>query len=515
MPGTEVGAAAGSNSASPCARLEARFARINALAEAEGMLHWDLATMMPKGGAEARGDQLAVLRALRHGLLIAPEVGDLLAEAENETAGADGDGEAAWRRANVAEMSRLWQHATALSEDQVEALSRAVSACEAAWRGARADSDFAAVAGKLETVLELVREAAAAKAEALGLAPYDALLDEYEPGGRAAEIDRTFADLETFLPGFLEEVREHQRRRPPTVMPDGPFPIERQRALAVRLMERLGFDFDHGRLDISLHPFCGGTPDDVRITTRYDEANFTSALMGVLHETGHALYERGLPQRWRRQPVGQARGMSVHESQSLLVEMQVCRSRSFLGFAAPLLKEAFAGDGPAWEADNLYRIYTRVEPGFIRVDADEVTYPAHVILRYRLERAMIAGDLAVADLPGAWNELHTKLLGLTPPDDRRGCLQDIHWYDGAWGYFPTYTLGAMTAAQLFAAAEAADPEIEPGIAAGDFTALLAWLRANVHTRGSLLATPALLRQATGRALDPAVFKAHLRRRYLG
>jgi carboxypeptidase Taq len=501
-------------SVSAYARLEARFARINALAEAEGMLHWDLATMMPKGGAGSRADQLAVLRALRHGLLTAAEVGELLAQAEDEAvAAADEEGD--WRQANLREMGRLWRHATALSEDQVEALSRAVSACEAAWRDARADSDFAAVAGRLKAVLALVRDTAAAKAEALGLSPYDALLDEYEPDGRADEIDRVFADLAAFLPGFLDEVLERQRGQPPVLAPDGPFPIERQRALAVTLMQRLGFDFDHGRLDVSLHPFCGGTPDDVRITTRYDEADFTSALMGVLHETGHALYERGLPARWRSQPVGQARGMSLHESQSLLVEMQVCRSRPFLGFAAPLLREAFHTDGPAWEADNLYRLYTRVEPGCIRVDADEVTYPAHVILRYRLERAMVAGDLAIADLPGAWTEGHRALLGIVPPDDRRGCLQDIHWYDGAWGYFPTYTLGAMTAAQLFAAARSVDPAIEPGIAAGDFAPLLSWLRANVHGNGSRLSSRALLEEATGRPLDAGVFKAHLRRRYLG
>jgi carboxypeptidase Taq len=186
-----------------------------------------------------------------------------------------------------------------------------------------------------------------------------------------------------------------------------------------------------------------------------------------------------------------------------------------LSFAAPLLREAFEAEGPAWETDNLYRLYTRVEPGFIRVDADEVTYPAHVILRYRLERAMVAGDLAVADLPAAWNEGHKTLLGIVPPDDRRGCLQDIHWYDGAWGYFPTYTLGAMTAAQLFAVAREADPAIEPGIARGDFAPLLAWLRANVHGKGSRLSSSALLQEATGRPLDAGVFKAHLRRRYLG
>jgi carboxypeptidase Taq len=280
-------------------------------------------------------------------------------------------------------------------------------------------------------------------------------------------------------------------------------------------MKRLGFDFEHGRLDISLHPFCGGTPDDVRITTRYDETNFTRALMGVLHETGHALYERGLPAAWRRQPVGDARGMSVHESQSLLMEMQACRSREFLEFAAPLLRAAFGGKGKAWEADNLYRVYTQVERGFIRVDADEVTYPAHVILRYRLEKAMVAGDLEIEDLPGEWNRGMRELVGVTPPSDREGCLQDIHWYDGAWGYFPTYTLGAMTAAQLFAAAKRAVPGIPDAIARGDFAPLLGWLRANVHGKASSLSTDALLRAATGSSLDARVYEDHLRRRYLG
>jgi carboxypeptidase Taq len=207
--------------------------------------------------------------------------------------------------------------------------------------------------------------------------------------------------------------------------------------------------------------------------------------------------------------------MSVHESQSLLVEMQACRSREFLEFAAPLLREAFGGKGPAWEADNLYRIYTQVARGFIRVDADEVTYPAHVILRYRLEKAMVAGELEVEDLPGAWNHGMRELIGVSPPSDREGCLQDIHWYDGAWGYFPTYTLGAMTAAQIFAAAKRAVPAIPRAIARGDFAPLLGWLRANIHGLGSLLSTSDLLRQATGSSLDAKIYEDHLKRRYLG
>jgi carboxypeptidase Taq len=252
----------------------------------------------------------------------------------------------------------------------------------------------------------------------------------------------------------------------------------------------------------------------VRITTRYDEADFARALMGVLHETGHALYERGLPAAWRRQPVGEARGMSIHESQSLLIEMQVCRSREFLEFAAPILRDCFGGSGPEWTAENLCRLGTRVARSLIRVDADEVTYPAHVILRYRLERALIADELDLGDLPDAWSEGMERLLEVTPPDDRNGCLQDIHWYDGAWGYFPTYTLGAMTAAQLFDAAKRAVPAIPGAIARGDFAPLLSWLRANVHGLGSRYSTRDILVRATGKPLDAAIFEGHLRARYL-
>lgn len=493
----------------PYQQLESRFKRLSALGEAQAVLHWDMAAIMPVGGAEGRAEQLAALKAVRHGLLTAPETSDLLDAAEAA------DGLKGWQPANLREMRRLWTKATALPEDLVVALSKACSACEMAWRTARPEADFAAVKPTLEEVLKLVRECAKAKAEKLNLSLYDALLDDYEPGGRGQDIDTVFAELEDFLPGLLSDALDAQAARPDALVPEGPFPVDRQKALGVRLMEALGFDFDHGRLDISLHPFCGGTPDDVRITTRYDEADFTSSLMAVLHETGHALYERGLPKPWRGQPVGEALGMSIHESQSLLIEMQVCRSRAFLGYAAPLMGEAFGADGPAWEPENLYRLYTRLEPGFIRVDADEVTYPLHVILRYRLEKAMIEGDMEIADLPGAWNDGFHKLLGLTPPSDREGCLQDLHWFDGAWGYFPTYTLGAMTAAQLFAAAKKAVPGIEPAIAKGDFKPLFGWLKTHVHAKGSLLTADELLIEATGKPLDPKIFKAHLKARYLG
>lgn len=490
----------------PYKTLEEHFARLHHLGDALGFLHWDASVMMPDGAADARGEQLAVLTALHHGMLSDPRVGEWLAAV-------DASALDPWQAANVAEMRRQRAHAVAVPGDLVAALSRASTTCEHAWRKARPAADFGLVRPYLETVLKLVREVAQAKGEALGVAPYDALLDEYEPGGSIARIAPLFEDLEAFLPDFIATVIDRQGAEPPA--PAGPFPQAAQEALARRLMEAVGFDFAHGRLDTSAHPFCGGTPDDVRITTRYDEADFTQAIMGVLHETGHGLYERGLPTAWRTQPVGAARGMSVHESQSLLIEMQACRSREFLTFAAPLMAEAFGGSGPEWQAESLYRRAIRVERGFIRVDADEVTYPAHVILRTKLERAMIAGELEVADLPAAWNEGFRKLLGVEVPNDRLGCLQDIHWFDGAWGYFPTYTLGAMTAAQLFAAAVDAVPDIPGRIATGDFSPLIAWLRENVHGKASSLSTDDLLTQATGKPLDAEVFKAHLRRRYLG
>ncbi len=411
-------------------------------------------------------------------------------------------------------MRRKWPRATALSEALVVAFSKACTKCESVWRQARADANFATVLPHLEPLLSLVREQAHAKAEKLGLSLYDALLDEYEPGGRSADIDVRFAELEAFLPGFLNQVLEKQKADPAPPMPEGPFAPAAQRDLGLKLMTALGFDFDHGRLDVSLHPFCGGTPDDVRITTRFDENEFSSAIMGVLHETGHALYERGLPEDWRYQPVGEALGMAAHESQSLLIEMQMSRSRPFLRFAAPLMQDAFGGSGPAWNTDNLYRNLIKVEPGFIRVDADEVTYPLHVILRYRLEKQMISGDLALSDLPDAWAVKMQDLLAIRPPNDRDGCLQDIHWFDGAWGYFPTYTLGAITAAQLYTSALKAEPDIEAGIPKGDFAPLMKWLRKNVHSLGSSLSAEEMVKQASGRPLDATAFISHLKTRYL-
>ncbi len=489
-------------------KLEKRFRRLSVLGETVGWLDWDQHTFMPRGGAEARADQIAELELIRHELLTDPWLADRLDAAEAEIAALSD-----WQRRNLADMRRRWIHASAVPSDLHEAATRAGIVCETAWREARPANDFAAVAPPLANLVRLKREAAEARGAALGCAPYDALLDHYQPGLRAADFAPAFDALARFLPGFIDAVIDRQAQDPAPLVPPGPFPIAAQRALETELMGAVGFPFNAGRLDESAHPFTGGTPEDLRITTRYDESDFTASLLAVLHETGHALYERNLPPRWRRQPVGEAFGMAVHESQSILIERQACGSAEFYRFAAPAMRRAFDGDGPAWDAENLHRAALRVERSLIRVHADEVTYPAHILVRTEIERALIAGALTVRHLPDAWHEAMLRLVGVAPDSDSDGCLQDIHWHVGEIGYFPTYALGAIMAAQLFAAARDADPGIAPGIAKGDFGPLYAWLRPNVHDHGSALSLDELLTRATGRPLDPEAYFDHLRTRY--
>lgn len=490
-------------------KLQFLFSRLSTLSGALSMLHWDMSAMMPEGGAEARERQLTLLKSMHHEILASDEVRQLLERAVDE------DLETV-QRANLAEMRRDWVHASAAPPDLVAVLSRASASCEMAWRKARAEGGFKKIVPHLTELVGLVRRMADVKSQALGVSPYDALLDEYEPDARSAQIDPLFEDLEAFLPDFIKKVIARQPDAPPA--PKGPFAVADQRALSLEIMKNMDFSFENGRLDESLHPFCGGIPEDVRITTRYDRDNFLKSLFGVIHETGHALYEQGLPRGRLDQPVGRARSMGVHESQSLLMEMQVCRSPEFISFLAPKLAAQFGGVGAVssaeWQAQSLQATICRVTPGFIRVDADEATYPLHVILRYRLEKALIGGELEVKDLPSAWNSEFSRMMGFAPPNDALGCLQDIHWYDGAIGYFPTYTLGAIMAAQFYDAAKKADPDIPGAIGQGDFSPLAAWLRENVHSIGSLLPTEALLLQATGRRFDVQTFKDHLTRRYL-
>lgn len=466
--------------------------------------------MMPVGGGQARGQAMATLSVLMHEMVTQTQVSDWIAEAAQERL-------SAWQSANLREIGRVYREATCMPSDLVEAQQLATSKSEQAWRECRAANDWNTMKPLLAEVVNLSRREAEVRSSASDLGLYDALLDTYEPDVRSAQLDEVFADLKSFLPPFLDQVLGSQAQE--ALLPvTGDFSIEKQRALGMQIMGSLGFDFEHGRLGVSHHPFCGGVPEDVRITTRYDTESFVSAIMAVIHETGHAMYEQGLPKDWTSQPVGNALSAGTHESQSLLMEMQACRTKEFMNFMTPLAQRSFLGtetNNPAWSADNIYKLYTRVEKGFIRVDADEVTYPLHVILRYEIEKDLIEGKIEVSDLPALWHEKMTRYLGVATENNYTdGLLQDVHWPAGLFGYFPTYTLGAMTAAQLFSSAREAFKGLAGELGQGNFENLLFWLRENVHSKGKFLSYNDLMMQATGETINASYFKNHLKERYL-
>ena len=484
-------------------RVYSRLYRYQHLAAIVG---WDRNAMMPPKGNEARAAAEAELNALMHRSRTDPRLADWLRAAENEPLD---DVE----RANLREMRRDWRDANALPEALIEAKTLAGAKCEHAWRSQRPANDWSGFLENFREVLRLAREEARLLADDTGLSRYDALMDRFEPGMRAVEIERIFGDVKRWLPELAARVQAKQREAT-VIAPLGPFPVAAQRALNLAVMKLLDFDFEAGRLDESVHPFSGGVPEDVRLTTRYREDDFLQSLMGTIHETGHARFEQNLPRAWLGQPIGVARSYGVHESQSLAFEMQLARSRGFVGLLAPLLA-AHLGAQSAFAPDNLLRLLTRVRPGFIRVQADEVTYPAHVILRFEIERALIEGEIEAEDIPALWDEKMQTLLGLdTRGNYRDGCMQDAHWTEGAFGYFPSYTLGAMYAAQWFAAMRRAVPDLDARITAGDLVPVFEWLGANIWSQASRWETPELARRASGEALNPAHFREHLETRYL-
>lgn len=482
------------------------FQRLSRFGHLSAIAGWDMQTMMPAGGSRARGEALAELSVLQHEILTGKQVGAWLDDAEQESLN---DVE----RANLFEMRRAWQQASLLPASLVEAKSIAGSRCEHAWRQQRPANDWQGFSANLKQVVKLSREEAQLRAQANSCSPYDALLDIFEPGMTSAILDSTFGELKQWLPELLQRIVDKQAQQQ-VDLPVGPFAVESQRQLGLSIMQQLGFDFNAGRLDVSAHPFCGGVPEDVRITTRYNQNEFLSAMMGVIHETGHARYEQNLPKQWPGQPVAEARSTAIHESQSLFFEMQLARSADFLQLILPQVV-SHMGQQPALSADNFVRLNQRVKPGFIRVDADEVSYPAHVILRYEIERALISGEIEVDDIPAIWQEKMQAYLGIdTAGNYRDGCMQDIHWTDGAFGYFPTYTLGAMYAAQLFQAVKRALPQLESQIREGDLQPIFHWLQQNIWQHGRRFSTAQLITHATGEDLNPAFFRQHLENRYL-
>jgi carboxypeptidase Taq len=487
------------------------WARLHRLGHLGALGSWDQAANMPPRGNEARAAALAELAALLHRMRTDPALKSRIEAAEQEELDPV-------QRANLREIRRDWWRSNALPEDLVQRQTIAAARCEHAWRTQRPANDWGGFVANFRPLLADVREEATRLAAQTGLSRYDALMDRFEPGMTSATLDRVFGDVRAWLPDLIRRVRERQDARDaetPPVEPVGPFPVARQRALCERVVRRLGFDFDAGRLDVSTHPFCGGVPEDVRMTTRFDEATFLPALMGTVHETGHGRYEQNLPREWLGQPIADARSMGLHESQSLSFEMQIGGHPGFAALLSPLLTEAFGDQRRAFAPANLHRLLTRVMPGRIRVDADEVTYPAHVILRYEIERPLVEGDIEPEEIPALWDAKMEELLGLdTRGDHRNGALQDVHWPEGIVGYFPCYTLGAMYAAQWFAALRRAIPDLDARLAAGDLAPAFDWLRTQIWTQGSRWTTDELALRASGETLNPAHFRAHLEARYL-
>jgi carboxypeptidase Taq len=496
------------------APLAARCREIHALEGAADALAWDQEVMMPPGGLEARADQLELLARLQHERLTAPEFGEALHRAADGLTADDAD----WA-ANVRELTRRRAAAAAVPADLVARAARTHSLAQAAWAEARARSDFAAFAPWLDRVFGIARERAAALRAALpdegfGEA-WDALADGYEPGVRATTLAALFDGLVPRLAALVDRVRGLPAPKGAGLR-DLAVPIAAQDAFVRSVATSLGFDLQRGRIDRSTHPFCSGThPGDVRLTTRFLETDFLDGLGSTMHETGHALYEQGLPPEFAGTPRGQAASLGLHESQSRLWENHVGRGRAFWTWAFPRAREAFAGTAfsqAGWDADDVFRAANRVEPSLIRVEADEVTYDLHVALRFDLERALVRGDLAVADLPGAWSERMMKSLGIEVPDDARGCLQDVHWSCGLVGYFPTYTLGNVWAAELFAKAHDEIGDLDERIAAGEFAPLREWLRERVHRFGTATRAPDRMRAILGRDPSPDAMLAHLEAR---
>ena len=492
------------------AELDHLCRRLEALDHAQSMLGVDEAVNMPDGGGEKRAEAMSVIASMAHEMASAPHVAEWIAKAESE------DLDEA-QKAAVAEFKRSYINRTCLSSDFVARQVNARMRCEQLWRQLRAKNDWNDFLPSFENIVALAREEAARRADVLKLSPYDAMVEQYDPGSRSADIARVFADLKAFLKGFIPQALEAQARRRaahPLKRFAGPFAVDRQKELGLALMKAVGFDFHHGRLDVSHHPFCGGVPSDVRMTTRYRTDEFLSSLMGILHETGHGLYEQNLPHDLSHWPSAKARGMAMHESQSLFQEMQLSRRPEFWHFALPLARDILGLQDVSVE-DMLGHVH-RVERGFIRVDADEATYPLHVILRFEIEQDLITGQLAAKDVPQAWDAKMQDYLGLsTAGNYKDGPMQDVHWPSGAFGYFPSYTLGAMMAAQQWAAVERAIPDAAAQVAKGDFSAINAWRKEHIWQKASTLSTPEIMAQATGEPLNARYFEEHLKRRYLG
>ena len=481
-----------------------RVRDINRLKLVEALLDWDQETCMPPDGVEARADQIALISGVVHERITSNEIGALLEAAEKD--GVDPDDYV--RVTNLRETQRLYERATKIPNRLVKDIAHTATRAKSAWARARAENDFGIFAPLLTRMVELKREVATHvgyEAE-----PYDALMDEFEPGATAAEVEAVFKELRGATVELLQRLQAAPNPPDSSILTRH-YPRSAQEEFSGRLARALNFNFDAGRMDVSTHPFTttiGGSAD-VRFTTRYQEDFLPSAIFGTLHEVGHALYEQGLPREHIFTPMGEHISLGIHESQSRMWENLVGRSRPFWEYHYPALRKLFATALSDVSLDGFYAAINTVSPSFIRVEADELTYNLHIVLRFELERAIISGKLAVADVPQAWNAKMQEVLGVTPPDDAQGCLQDVHWSMGIFGYFPTYALGNLYAAQFFAQARRDLPDLHDQIRANNHVPLLDWLRKNIHQQGQRYRAGELVEKVTGTPLTLKPFMTYV------
>lgn len=483
------------------------------LSSAASLLAWDQETYMPAGGTAARAEQKALMAGLVHARETSEKLGELITACEGDSA-VQGDPAAA---ANVREMRRDYDRATKLPAELVTELANVGARAQDAWKDARKRNDFKAFEPWLEKIMTLTKRKAECYGAPEGGELYDALLDEYEPDARAAEIQAVFDPLRDRLSGLVAELLD-SGKAPDQAPRRIHAPESAQHAFGLKVIEQMGFDLKRGRLDTTTHPFCEGlAPGDTRLTTRYREDSFTDALYGTMHEAGHGVYEQGLPKQGPDgeptdvfgTPLSEARSLGIHESQSRGWENFVGRSLAFWRWAKPIADGHFGAEFAVFDTEAVYRASNTVERSFIRVEADEATYNLHVMLRFGIERAIIAGEIAIKDIPGEWNERFERMLGARVPDDTRGCLQDVHWSFGLVGYFPTYTLGNLYAAQFFEAIRAETPDLDEQIARGEMGAVLGWTRRHIHAHGRRFTAAELCEKATGKPLSPEPLMRHL------
>lgn len=472
-------------------------------------LEWDERTGMPPEAGEYRADQVTLLRGMVHRRRTAPQLGERLASLAEWDQAADPHSDIG---ATVRCMQEDYRRDCRLPQRLVEALARATIRGQQRWDAARRADDFSTFLPALEEIVSLKREAAAALALP-GQSLYDALLDEYEPGAKAAELSGVFGELRVELVRLLKELREAPRQPQVTIL-ERSYAIDAQRQLSRMAAEAVGFDFHRGRLDETSHPFCTSLgPDDCRILTRYERNWFSGGLFGTLHEAGHGMYDQGLRREWYGLPPGTAVSLGIHESQSRMWENLVGRSRAFWTYFYPRLREAFPGVVDDVSVDAFHHAVNVVRPSLIRVEADEATYNLHIIVRFELEQRLLDRSLEARDLPAAWNAAYASDIGIAPPSDADGVLQDVHWSAGLIGYFPTYTLGNLYAAQLFEAAGRELGDLDAMFAAGEFTPLLQWLRQSIHRHGRCFTPAELIEKATGRPPESGPLIQSLRQRY--